>query len=237
MTSAVHVTGLVARFGGLAALGGVDVTLRRGEVLGVIGANGAGKTTLMNCICGLHRAAAGEIAVEGKPIAGLLPHEIARLGVGRTFQTPRVFRRMSLADNLLVPVLSRTQDDAVLLAQARAMLERMQLAALEHNHAHELSGGQQKLLEMARLLMRDPAVVLLDEPFAGVHPTLCRFMIGQIRHMAEEGKAVLLVSHDITSIYELSTRVAAMHQGRIIAEGSMDEVRANAAVIESYLGA
>jgi len=237
MTAAIEVRGLVKRFGGLTALDGVQLEAREGEVLGIIGVNGAGKTTLMNCICGIYRPDGGEVLIGGRKATGLTPHEIARLGVGRTFQIPRVFRRMSLVANLLVPVLDRQEPDKALIERAEAMLERMRLIDLRHNFSEELSGGQQKLLEMARMLMPEPRVVMLDEPFAGVHPTLCKFMIEQIEAIAAAGKTVLLISHDLTSIYRLSHRVAALNEGRVIAEGSVDEIRGNPAVVEAYLGA
>jgi branched-chain amino acid transport system ATP-binding protein len=236
MTGLLETRALVKRFGGITALDGVDVSVRRGEVVGVIGVNGAGKTTLMNCVCGLSRPDGGEIFLDGKRITRSAPHDIAHLGVGRTFQVPRVFRRMSLLDNLLVPVLDAAAPDWELERRAAGMLERMQLLELRHNHAEELSGGQQKLLEMARMLMREPKVVLLDEPFAGVHPTLCRFMIEQIEAMAAAGTSVLLISHDLTSIYRLSDRIVALNQGQIIAEGDVEAIRGNPAVIEAYLG-
>lgn len=237
MTAALEVNDLVKRFGGLVALDGVQFTAEEGEVLGIIGVNGAGKTTLMNCLCGIYRADAGEIRLKGEDVTGRTPHEIATRGVGRTFQVPRVFRRMSLIDNLLVPVLRQHAADRALIEQAEAMLERMRLIDLRHNFAEELSGGQQKLLEMARMLMPDPRIVMLDEPFAGVHPTLCRFMIEQIEAMAAARKTVLLISHDLTSIYRLSRRVLALNQGRVIAEGGVEAIRGNPAVIEAYLGA
>ncbi len=174
--------------------------------------------------------------IGGRDTTGFTPHEIAHQGVGRTFQIPRVFRKMSLIDNLLVPVLDRDEADAALIERAEAMLEHMSLIELRHNFAEELSGGQQKLLEMARMLMPDPKVVMLDEPFAGVHPTLCRFMIERIEAMAADGKTVLLISHDLTSIYRLSRRVAALNEGRVIAMGGVDEIRGNPAVVEAYLG-
>jgi branched-chain amino acid transport system ATP-binding protein len=236
MTPALSAHGLRKRFGGLVALDGCDVQAHAGEVLGIIGVNGAGKTTLMNCVCGLYRLDAGQVAIDGKSATGLPPHAIAKLGVGRTFQVPRVFRKMSLIDNLLVPVLGEPRPNADLTARAESLLSRMQLIGLRHNYAEELSGGQQKLLELARMLMPDPKVVLLDEPFAGVHPLLCRFIIEQIAEMAHAGKSVVLISHDLTSIYRLSDRVIAMHEGRVIAEGRVDEIRASAAVVEAYLG-
>jgi branched-chain amino acid transport system ATP-binding protein len=237
MTAAIGVHELHKHFGGLVALDGIELEARAGEVLGIIGVNGAGKTTLMNCICGIYRADRGRVSIGGRDMTGLTPHEIAHAGVGRTFQVPRVFRKMSLIDNLLVPVLDRPEPDRALIERAEAMLEQMRLIELRHNFAEELSGGQQKLLEMARMLMPEPKVVMLDEPFAGVHPTLCRFMIERIEAIAAGGKTVLLISHDLTSIYRLSHRVAALNQGRVIAEGSVDEIRGNPAVVEAYLGA
>ena len=236
-TAAIEVHGLYKHFGGLVALDGIELEARAAEVLGIIGVNGAGKTTLMNCICGIYRADKGRVSIGGRDMTGLTPHEIAHAGVGRTFQIPRVFRKMSLIDNLLVPVLDRAEPDRALIERAEAMLEQMRLIELRHNFAEELSGGQQKLLEMARMLMPEPKVVMLDEPFAGVHPMLCRFMIEQIEAIAAGGKTVLLISHDLTSIYRLSHRVAALNQGRVIAEGSVDEIRGNPAVVEAYLGA
>lgn len=236
MSAAIEVLGLRKRFGGLTALDGIDLEAQGGEVLGIIGVNGAGKTTLMNCICGIYRADAGRVVIGGRDTTGFTPHEIAHQGVGRTFQVPRVFRKMSLIDNLLVPVLDRDEDGAALIERAESMLEQMQLIELRHNFAEELSGGQQKLLEMARMLMPDPKVVMLDEPFAGVHPTLCKFMIERIETMAAGGKTVLLISHDLTSIYRLSRRVAALNEGRVIAMGGVDEIRGNPAVVEAYLG-
>jgi branched-chain amino acid transport system ATP-binding protein len=146
MTSLLETRGLMKRFDGVTALDGVNVCVRRGEVVGVIGVNGAGKTTLMNCVCGLYRPDGGEVLLDGKPITGWAPHDIAHHGVGRTFQLPRVFRRMSLLDNLLVPVLDAPVPDRELERRAAHMLERMHLLELRHNHAEELSGGQQKLL-------------------------------------------------------------------------------------------
>jgi branched-chain amino acid transport system ATP-binding protein len=235
-TAAIAVSGLTKRFGGLLALDDVSFSAQPGQVLGIIGVNGAGKTTLMNCVCGIYKPDQGSIVIDGHDTTGRAPHEVAHRGVGRTFQIPRVFRKMSLIDNLLVPVLAQRKPDSVLLAQAEAMLEQMNLLALRHNFAEELSGGQQKLLEMARMLMPDPRVVMLDEPFAGVHPQLCRFMIERIESMSAAGKTVLLISHDLTSIYRLSNRVIAMNQGRIIAEGDVTAIRGNPAVIEAYLG-
>lgn len=232
----IEVKGLVKRFGGLTALDQVSLSVEAGQVLGIIGVNGAGKTTLMNCICGLYKPDGGQVFIDGHDTTGRPAHEVAQRGIGRTFQIPRVFRKMTLVDNLMVPVLASPESDDALLARAEAMLERFRLVDLRHNHAEELSGGQQKLLEMARMLMPEPRVVMLDEPFAGVHPELCAFMIERIEAIRNAGKSVLLISHDLTSIYRLSDRLIAMNQGRIIATGGVQDIRSNPEVIEAYLG-
>lgn len=236
MSALIDVRHLVKRFGGLTALDDVSLSAQAGQVLGIIGVNGAGKTTLMNCICGIYVPDGGQVFIDGHETTGRPAHEVAHRGIGRTFQIPRVFRRMTLVDNLLVPVLDSRETDAALQERAEAMLEQFRLVDLRHNLAEELSGGQQKLLEMARMLMPDPRVVMLDEPFAGVHPDLCRFMIERIEQIGASGKSVLLISHDLTSIYRLSNHLVAMNQGRVIAAGGVDDIRGNPDVIEAYLG-
>ncbi len=234
---ALSVEGLVKRFGGVTALDSVSFVAERREVLGLIGVNGAGKTTLFNCISGLLTPDAGHIRLDGKDVRGMGATEIARAGVGRTFQIPRVFRRMTVLENLMVPVLSEASPRRRLLERAEATLESVRLSALRHNFAEELSGGQQKLLELARLQMVEPTVVLLDEPFAGVHPVLCKLMIERIAALAAAGRCVILISHDLTSIYALSERVIVMNQGQVISRGSPAEIRRDPAVVEAYLGA
>lgn len=236
MSALIDVRRLSKRFGGLTALDEVSLSAEAGRVLGIIGVNGAGKTTLMNCICGIYVPDGGQVFIDGHETTGLAPHAVARRGIGRTFQIPRVFRKMTLMDNLMVPVLSSAESDGTLQERAETMLEQFRLVDLRHNHAEELSGGQQKLLEMARMLMPDPRVVMLDEPFAGVHPDLCNFMIERIGRIAASGKSVLLISHDLTSIYRLSDHLIAMNQGRVIASGGVQDIRGNPDVIEAYLG-
>ncbi len=232
----LQVDGLVKRFGGLTAVAGVSFAVPRGRIVGLIGINGAGKTTVMNCVNGMYRCDQGRVTVDGRDVTHHTPHEIAHLGVGRTFQVPRTFHRMTLIDNLLVPVLHSPRPDVELIAQADACLERVGLAGLRAHNGEELSGGQQKLLELARVMMFEPSLILLDEPFAGVNPTLCRVMIQQIETLREAGTSFLLVSHDLTSIYRLSDHLVVLNQGEVIAEGGVDDVRADPAVIEAYLG-
>lgn len=236
-TDAILTTqGLTKRFGGLVAVDGIDVTIKRGTVLGMIGINGAGKTTAMNCINGLYRSDGGQVYYNGHDITHRTPHEIAKLGIGRTFQVPRIFQRMSLIDNLFVTSLDSSLSDQELTQRAEGFLDRMKLFDLRYNHGEELSGGQQKLLELARVMMFNPDLILLDEPFAGVNPALCRLLIERIQELRTEGKSFLLVSHDLTSIYRLSDRIVVLNQGQIIAEGGVDDIKNDSAVIEAYLG-
>lgn len=232
----LSVHGLTKRFGGLVAVNGVDLAVRRGSIVGLIGINGAGKTTLMNCINGIYRSDHGTVRIGGTDATRMTPHEIAHLGVGRTFQVPRTFHRMTLIDNVLVPVLDSRESDDALYQRAAECLERVNLYDLRNDHGEELSGGQQKLLELARIMMLDPALILLDEPFAGVNPSLCRLMIAQIEQLRDAGKSFLLVSHDLTSIYRLSNLIFVLNNGEVIASGSVDEVKSDVRVIEAYLG-
>lgn len=233
----LEVRNVTKRFGGLIAVDDLSFAVPENAVLGMIGINGAGKTTVMNCICGIYRTDHGQVLLDGRDITGLTPHEIAHAGIGRTFQVPRVFRRMTLVDNLVVTSLDSRESDRALTERAEGLLAQMGLHGLRHNYAEELSGGQQKLLELARVMMFDPPFVLLDEPFAGVNPSLCKLIIERIEGLLEIGKAFLLVSHDLTSIYRLSSRIVAVNQGRKIAEGTAEEIRRDPAVVEAYLGA
>lgn len=234
----LELSGLRKNFGGLQALKGIDLKLPDRSILGVIGMNGSGKTTMLNCINGIYVASAGSIRLDGAELVGREPHAIARLGVGRTFQVPKVFSRLSLVENLEVPLGHAGLDHAEIHARIDEWLDRVQLHALRHNYAEELSGGQQKLLELARIMVTKPKVILLDEPFAGVNPALALLLIEIIRAIPRRhGCAVMLVSHDLTSIYKLSDHIVVLNEGQILCEGNADKVRSDPAVVEAYLGA
>lgn len=237
MTDAIlAVHNLVKRFGGLVAVGDVTFEVPRGLTVGLIGINGAGKTTLMNCVNGIYHTTSGKVTINGQDVTNRAPHEIADHGVGRTFQIPRTFHRMTLIDNLMVPVLRSKKSDSELIDMAEYYLDRVDLYPLRGNNGEELSGGQQKLLELARVMMLNASLILLDEPFAGVNPGLCRLIIQQIEALKEEGKSFLLISHDLTSIYRLSDSMFVLNQGEIIASGNVEDIQNNPAVIEAYLG-
>ena len=232
------VTQLKKRFGGLVAPQGVDLHVPPRSILGIIGMNGSGKTTLLNCINGIYRPDAGSIALGGQDITGKPTHEVARLGIGRTFQVPRVFAHLSLLDNLDVAQQQTGRGADERYAQSEYWLRKVELHRLRHNHAEELSGGQQKLLELARIMVANPKVILLDEPFAGVNPELAQMLIGIIKEIPQQhGCSVILVSHDLTSIYRLSNHIVVRNEGAVLAEGSAAQVKENPAVVEAYLGA
>ncbi len=232
----LKIEGLSKRFGGLVAVDDLSFEVPRKTVLGLIGINGSGKSTVMNCISGLYRSDSGRVTLGGKDITRKTSHDIARHGLGRTFQIPRLFHRMTLVENLLTTVLDSHRKDAELVEQAEAILDSVDLHALRHNHGEELSGGQQKLLELARVMMFDPDMILLDEPFAGVNPSLCRLLIERIEALLGEGKTFLLISHDLTSIYRLSNHIVVLNQGQKIAEGGVEDIKNDPLVIEAYLG-
>jgi branched-chain amino acid transport system ATP-binding protein len=206
------------------------------EIIGLIGPNGAGKSTLLNCINGIYRIDGGQILLQGKIVNGLKPYQITHLGVARTFQVPKLFRKSSLVENLMAPAIDRPIALRALQAKSLELLEYVGLYDLSVHFGEELSGGQQKLLEFARMLMFDPVLCILDEPFAGVHPDIKGKLHDMIRELHGAGKAFILVSHELDSIYALSTKVLAMHNGQKIFEGTATEMQSDHGVIEAYLG-
>jgi len=245
------VTGVTKRFGGVEALAGCTLAIAEGSITGLIGPNGAGKTTLFNVISGLTPADGGEIRLGADRLDGHPAHAIARRGVGRTFQIPRPLGRMTVMENVLVyandhpgeklarvftaPQRVRTEEHRA-RARAQAILDSMELAHLASARAETLSGGQKKLLELARVLMSDPRIILLDEPGAGVNPTLMRSLVETIRALRAAGRTFLLIEHDMDLVTELCDPVIVMAQGRTLMEGPFAEVRRDARVLEAYLG-
>ena len=234
---------LTKRFGGVVAVDELPLAVRPGEIRGLIGPNGSGKTTTVNLLSGLYRADAGEIRLRGERIDRLQPHEITARGVARTFQTPKLFGSMTVLENVLLPALAGAGREghrpmAEIRARARRLLDFVTLDGHRHASAKELSGGQSMLLQIARGLMVHPIhLFLMDEPFAGVHPTIKDTIIETILRMnREEGVTFLIVSHEMATLRRLCRRVSVMHEGKLIAEGSFEEIANHAVVLEAYLG-
>jgi branched-chain amino acid transport system ATP-binding protein len=244
--------GLARAFGGVKAVDGMDLDLRRGTITGLIGPNGAGKSTVFNLISGVLRADAGTVNLNGEDIARLPTFRRARKGMIRTFQLTREFGRLTVLENLmlapqqqlgervgpifLAPRRVREADDRV-HARALEVMDISRLAPLRDEYAANLSGGQKKLLELARTLMIDCSVILLDEPGAGVNPALMRTLRETILRLnREHGKTFLIIEHDMDLIAALCDPVIVMSEGRRLAEGSFDAIRRDPRVIGAYLG-
>jgi len=223
-------------FGGLVAVNKIDITLQVGEVVSVIGPNGAGKTTLLNLLSGYLRPNEGIIRIFGKNVTGLPAEKISRMGVGRTFQQPKIFKRLSVYENILVSILNSSSDIKNHKEKARYYTKLFGLTHVMDHEAGAISFGQQRLLEIARVLASSPKLVLLDEPTAGVHVSLVKKLEEIILDMKNDGKAVLIVEHNMPFVANVSDRVVVMSSGLKIAEGSYEEIRSDINVIEAYLG-
>lgn len=228
---------LSRRFGGIVAVSNLDLIVKQGELVGLIGPNGSGKTTTINLLTGHLAPAAGEILLRGQRANGRSPSEFAAWRVGRTFQITQLFSRMTVLENMLVPGLARPlSHKAAATREAREHLEFLGLAALESLPAKNLSGGQQKLLELGRALMLDPEILFLDEPFAGVNPFLRDQIIELIRKLHEDGRTFVIVDHDIEALQRLVHRMVVMSRGQKIADGTVAEVREDQEVLRAYAG-
>jgi len=229
---------LIKNFGGIQALKRISLTLSGNELVGLIGPNGSGKTTLVNVIGGIYTPEKGKITFNGTDITDMKPNQVAKQGIGRTFQVTRAFRRMTVMENLLVPGMAHDpqRGRAAWEERGREVLEFLTMDHLRNDYARNLSGGQQKLLELGQILMTDPALILLDEPFAGVHPKLMETIFDYITTLHQQGKAFIIVSHDMDSIFTLSERLIVLSYGDIIADGDPDVVKLDEDVIEAYLG-
>lgn len=233
-----EIKGLTKKFGGLTAVDDLTMTLDEQSMVALIGPNGAGKTTLINTVSGIYTPDRGSISFKGERIDGMKPFEIVRRGIGRTFQVEKVFRRMTVLDNLVVPGLRVFRDHNELVDRANELLKLFLLDRLRDEFAVNLSGGQKKLLDVARALMPDPELVLLDEPFHGVHPRLKETIVENVLRLnKEKKKSFLVVSHDMPSLLSLSKRVIVLDAGTMIADGSPEQVREDKGVLEAYLGA
>jgi neutral amino acid transport system ATP-binding protein len=247
-------SGLSKSFGGIRAVQDVELQVETGKIVGLIGPNGAGKTTLFNLLCNFIAPDQGAVMLDGQPIQNLAPHEIALQGMVRTFQVARVLSRLSVLDNMLLAapqqageklrntwIFSRrpqiVRQEKQLREQALSILESVGLSHMTHSYAGSLSGGQRKLLEMARALMTSPKLVLLDEPAAGVNPKLIEDICGHIRTWnQQQGITFLIIEHNMDMIMSLCDRVWVLAEGQNLMAGTPKEVQTNPKVLEAYLG-
>jgi branched-chain amino acid transport system ATP-binding protein len=232
----LEVRGLTRVFGGLLAVSDFSFEVRAGEILGLIGPNGAGKTTVFNLIAGFIRPSSGRILLEGKDIAGKKPYAVTRLGVARTFQIVKPFKKLTVLENVTLAGFLRFPARKKSEAEARRVLERVGLAAKEQALANDLTLSQQKRLEIARALATQPRILLLDEPMGGLNPTEIEQASGLVKQISEEGITIIWVEHVLKAIMNVSHRVIVMNQGEKIAEGPPERIVNDPEVIAAYLG-
>jgi branched-chain amino acid transport system ATP-binding protein len=248
----LEVQGVHKNFGGLKAVNNCTLRVNEGSITGLIGPNGAGKTTLFNIITGFYKPDSGEIYFSGERIEGLPPDKIFQKKMFRTFQITREFEQMTVLENLMIippsqigekiwntwlrPNMVRKQEKEI-KAKALEVLEFVELVHLKDEYAGTLSGGQKKLLELAKSMMSDPKMILLDEPGAGVNPTLLKKLVGNIRKLCEKANITFfLIEHDMDLVMNLCNPVIVMSEGKKLAEGPPDEIKKDIRVLEAYLG-
>jgi len=252
-TVPLRVEGLRKEFGGIVAVDGTSFEIEEGTMTGLIGPNGAGKSTTFNCITGVHEPTAGTVQFQGEDITGLAPNQVANRGLVRTFQIARELEEMTVLENMLLapkgqrgealwrsvlPFVrgSVIEQETEILEDCWEMLEFFEIDHLAHEYAGNLSGGQRKLLELARALLTEPTMLLLDEPFAGVNPSLEERLLEHIHELREQGYTFLIVEHDMDLIMQNCEHIIVMHQGQVLTEGTPAEVKQNEQVVEAYLG-
>ncbi len=251
LTPVLDVQNVKFHYGGVQALAGATVKMPKGKVTGLIGPNGAGKSTLVEIIAGGLKPSEGQVFYDGRDIAGLPREEIFKLGIARTFQQPRLLPRLSVLENVMMAAPGQAGENLLtamftrkrwfdqeqrLIDRADQLLDWLQLGRLRDQPARVLSGGQRRLLEIARALMAEPSLLLLDEPGAGVYPALMRLIGERIREIVSDKVSVLLVAHNMAFVSLVCDYVVVMDQGRVLTAGQLDEVRANKSVVEAYLG-
>jgi ABC-type branched-subunit amino acid transport system ATPase component len=232
---ALEVRHLSKAFGGVRAVDDCSFAVPRGQISGLIGPNGSGKTTTFNLLTGIVRPDGGEVIFEGENVAGLKPFQVFRRGITRTFQITRVFREMTVFENML-SVTGLDLPDRVARERAEALIAFVNLTHLRREYAGRLSYGQQKLLEFARALMTDPALILLDEPAAGVNRTLLQQLLDHIHRLQAQGKTIVIVEHDMNVIMNHCARIFVMDAGSVIAEGPPAAIQRDERVIDAYFG-
>ncbi len=241
---------LTRRFGGLTAVDVQHLEIQRGAITALIGPNGAGKTTFFNLLTGFDTPNTGHVELNGKSIDGVASHRLASRGMVRTFQLTKALSKLTVLENMmlgakdqggenifraLISPLWRHQENEI-ETRARALLERFKLTHMTDEYAGTLSGGQRKLVEMARALMTEPQLVMLDEPMAGVNPALTQSLLGHVKQLRTEGRTVVFVEHDMDVVQDISDWVVVMAEGRIIAEGPPAAIAENRSVVDAYLG-